>query len=185
MRREPTLADHVSSQMPKHQLASIQAIEAEAWAREERDKLQAEYLKLELELRAAIDIRLEEIERLLSPKDASAEELMTAARASEETLNAAMDVALDCNLEDQALLCFKAARTRDLEGSIAHACSVREDWALLYGELLEASRYPNLDDRELKAKFETIATPAPTQAELRNGLLTQETSALNAYGSMF
>lgn len=141
----------------------VRATEQEVWAEGERQRIKAKYVELELELRAAIEVRLEEVERELSPKNASFRDFAAAAEASAPNLIAAMDMALGAGDEDAALLAFQAGRQRDLEEVVAHAIDVREDWSDLYVELADAANNPDLDPGD---RFELFAQKAPSKQDL-------------------
>ncbi len=146
--------------------AMVRAAEGEAWAKEERERVKAQYVELDLELRAAIEIRREEIERELSPENAQFADLVAAAGAAPEALIAAMDMALSAGDEDAALVAFSAARQRDLQEVVAHALDIREDWADLYAELAEAENDKELDPGD---RFEMFAQKAPSKETLFGG----------------
>jgi hypothetical protein len=156
---------------------AVKAAEGAVFAESERERLKAKYLELDLELRAAIEVRLEQIERSLSPKNAGFKDFAAAAEASPETLIAAMDMALDTGEEDAALLAFQAGRRRELEEVTAHAITVNEEWADLYTELAEAANDLGLDPGD---RWETLAPPAPTKYDL----LHAPQSDINFYGSL-
>jgi hypothetical protein len=156
----------------------VRAAEGAAFAQAERDRLKAKYMELDLELRAALEVRIEEIERELSPKNVGFKDFAAAAEASPETLIAAMDMALDGGDADAALLAFQAGRQRDLEEVVAHAITVNEAWGGLYAELSEAANDLGLDPGD---KFETLAPAAPTKQDL---LLVRPQSDINVYGQM-
>jgi hypothetical protein len=139
------------------------AAEAADWADRERNRLRTKYEELDIEMRAAIEIRVEEIERELSPKDADFRDFAAAATATPEVLISAMDMALTAGDEDAALVAFTAGRQRDLEEVVAHAIDAKEDWADLYGELAEAQDDPELDPGD---RFEMFAQPAPSKENL-------------------
>ncbi len=178
-------AQHMESEMSPELVDSlgprdferVRAAEAANWADAERDRLRTKYEELDIELRAAIEVRVEEIEKELSPKEVGFKDFAAAAEASPETLIAAMDMALDGGDEDAALLAFQAGRQRDLEEVVAHAITVREDWGDLYAELAEAANDPELDPGD---RFEMFAQKAPTKETILGG----PPSDRNTYGMM-
>ncbi len=156
---------------------AVKAAEGAVFAESERERLKTKYLELDLELRAAIEVRIEEIERELSPDNVGFRDFAAAAEASPETLIAAMDMALDGGDEDAALLAFQAGRRRDLDEVVAHAITAHEGWADLYTELAEAANDLGLDPGD---RWETLAPPAPTKYDLLNA----PQSDINFYGSL-
>ena len=144
----------------------VRAAEAAVGAEAERDRLKGRYEDLDLELRAAIQIRVEEVEREFSPENADFRDFAAAATATPEALIAAMDMALDAGNEDAALVAFAAGRQRDLEDVVAHAITVREDWSDLYAELAEAAGEPELDPGD---RFEMWAQKAPGEQTILGG----------------
>jgi len=127
---------------------AVRAAEGEAFAESERERLKTKYVELDLEMRAAIETRVEEVERELSPTAASADDLLRASSATPEQLIDMMDLALDAGLEDAALLAFAAGQQRDLDDGVGHAIDVHEDWAELYAEIAMAANDPDLDPGE-------------------------------------
>lgn len=178
-------AQHLSSEMSPELVNKlgpqdadrVRAAEAANWADAERDRLRTRYEELDLELRAAIEVRVEEVERELSPENAGFKDFAAAASATPEALITAMDLALAAGDEDAALVAFAAARQRDVEEVVAHALTVREDWADLYAELVEAANDPELDPGD---RFEMFAQPAPTKETILGG----PPSDRNLYGMM-
>ena len=79
--------------------------------------------------------------------------------------------------EEAALLCFQMARQKDLEHAVAHAITVREDWAETYEDIILASQEPDLEAGD---RFEILAQPAPTKQDLLGG----RQSDLNLYGQL-
>jgi hypothetical protein len=159
------------------ELNAVKAPEGSAFAEAERARLKTEYIALDLELRAALEIRLEEIERELSPKNVGFRDFAAAAEASPETLISAMDLALASGDEDAALLSFAAGRRRDLDEVVAHAITVNEEWGELYAELSEAANDLGLDPGD---KWETLAPPPPTKYDI----LHAPQSDLNFFGGL-
>jgi hypothetical protein len=162
---------------------AVRLAEGEAWAESERQRLKSEYVALELEQLAAIQARVEEIEAELAPKNASADDLLTASQATPQQLIDMMDLALGAGFEDAALLAFAAGRQRQLEEVVAHALSVgREDWEELYAELSLAANLPWLEDAgEIEAAFDTFSQKAPSQAEIARA---RPQSDINIYGQL-
>jgi|SRR5215208_86625 len=148
----------------------IYLAEAEAASRGYRDKLREEYTRLDAELAEAIEIRVSQVEKQLSPENASFQDYAAAAAAPSEALITALDMALECGDEDAALVAFKAARNRDLDDVIAHAIDVREDWAELYVEL-DAANNQNLD-LDPGDRFEQFAKAEPDGAALLDAART-------------
>ncbi len=155
----------------------VRAAEASAWADKDRARLRTHYEELDIEKRAAIELRVEQIERELSPGEVNFGDRLAASAATPEALIGAMDSALTSGDEDAALLAFQIARQRDLEKVVAHAVTVREDWGDLYGELVEAAEDPELDPGD---RFEMFAKPAPTKEAILAALLDDR----NIYGMM-
>ena len=155
----------------------VRAAEASAWADRDRARLRTRYEELDIEKRAAIELRVEQIERELSPGEVNFGDRLAASAATPEALIGAMDSALTSGDEDAALLAFQIARQRDLEKVVAHAVTVREDWGDLYGELVEAAEDPELDPGD---RFEMFAKPAPT----KEAILAAPLDDRNIYGMM-
>ena len=155
----------------------VRAAEASAWADRDRERLRTRFEELDIERRAAIELRVEQIERELSPGEVNFGDRLAASAASPEALINAMDSALTSGDEDAALLAFQIARQRDLEEVVSHAVTVREDWADLYGELAEAAEDPELDPGD---RFEMFAKPAPT----KEAILASPLDDRNIYGMM-
>ncbi len=172
-----SMSNEVKESLGRKELNAVKAAEASVWAEAERARLKTEYLRLDLELRAAVEIRIEEIEQELSPKNASFRDYAAAAAASGETLITAMDMALDGGDEDAALLAFQAGRRRDLDEVVAHAITVNEEWADLYTELSEAANDLGLDPGD---RWETLAPPAPSKFDILN----TPQSNIDFYGSL-
>jgi hypothetical protein len=100
------MSNEVKESLGRKELNAVKAAEAGVWLEGERERLKGKYLEKELELRAAIEVRLEEIELELSPKNVGFRDFAAAASSSPETLITAMDMALDGGDEDAALLAF-------------------------------------------------------------------------------
>ena len=172
-----SMSNEVKESLGRKEFDAVRAAEAAIFAEGERARLKTRYIELDLELRSAIEVRLEELELELSPKNASFRDFAAAAEASGETLITAMDMALDTGEEDAALLAFQAGRRRDLDEVVAHAITVNEEWADLYTELAEAANDLGLDPGD---RWETLAPPAPTKYDLLNA----PQSDINFYGSL-
>jgi hypothetical protein len=157
----------------------LRAAEAEMWAEAERERLKTRHEELDIEMRAAIQVLMDEIEEKLRPKDVSFEDLSAASSASPESLRTTMDLALAGGHEDAALLAFQVARERDLEEVISHAITVNERWAELYSDLTENENDVGL---ELDAgdKFETLAPKAPSRFDI----LAAPKADIDVYGAM-
>jgi uncharacterized protein (DUF885 family) len=160
-----SMSNEVKESLGPKEFNAVRAAEGAVFAEAERERLKARYLELDLELRAAIEVRIEEIEQELSPKNASFRDFAAAAEASPGTLITAMDMALDGGDEDAALLAFAAGRRRDLDEVVAHAITINDEWAELYAELSEAANDLGLDPGD---RFETLAPPAPTKFDILN-----------------
>jgi hypothetical protein len=172
-----SMSNEVKESLGRKEFDAVRAAEASVWAEGEREALKTEYLRLDLELRAAIEIRIEEIERELAPKNVSFRDFAVAAEVSPETLIAAMDLALASGDEDAGRLAFQAGRLRDLEEVTSHGLTIRDDWAGLYAELTEASSDLGIDAAD---KWETLAPAPPSKFDILNAAQ----SDLNVYGQM-
>jgi hypothetical protein len=172
-----SMSNEVKESLGPKDFNRVRAAEAAIFAESERERLKTKYLELDLELRAGIEVRLEEIEQELSPKNASFRDFAAAAEASPETLITAMDMALDGGDEDAALLAFAAGRRRELGEVTSHGITVNEEWGELYAELSEAANDLGLDPGD---RWETLAPPAPTKYDL----LHAPQSDINFYGSL-
>ncbi len=159
------------------ELNAVKAAEGSAFAEAERARLKTAYIELDLELRAALEVRLEEISEELSPKNASFRDYAAAAEASPEALLVAMDLALASGDEDAALLAFAAGMQRDLEAVTSHGLTIRDDWAGLYGELTEGANSLALDPGD---RFETLAPPALS----KNDILAGPQNNIDFYASL-
>jgi hypothetical protein len=162
---ESELSAATMDELGRDDVLRIRAVEGAKWAESDRQRIKTKYLELDLELRAAVDIRVEQIELALSPKNVSFTDLAAAATASPETLKATMSMALDGGDEDSALLAFQAGRQRDLDDVVAHAVDVNEAWGDLYGELMDAANDPELDPGD---RFEMFAAKSPSRYDLYN-----------------
>lgn len=165
---------------PKTYNAVLQA-EGEAFLHSERHRLKTKYEELDVEMRAALQVRMEEVQRELTPKNATFKDFAAAAEASPEGLIFAMDMALDADDEDAALLAFQAGRQRDLEEVVSHAITVREDWAEFYSELAEIEKDEGLE-LDPGDRFEMLAEKVPSKGELR--ILGGPQPDINIYGQM-
>jgi hypothetical protein len=172
-----SLSATTQEKMVRKELTAVKAAEAAIFLEGERARMKTRYIELDLELRAALEVRLEVIEEELSPKNVGFRDFAAAAEASPETLIAAMDMALDGGDEDAALLAFQAGRRRDLDEVVAHAITVNEAWGELYAELSEAANDLGLDPGD---RFETLAPPAPSKYDI----LHAPQSDINFYGSL-
>jgi len=176
------LSDAVRDRLDAQSDKNVRAAQGFIWGREERQRLKDEFVEIDLRLREAIDIRLEEIEAELAPKNASFADYAAAAAAPAAALQAAMDAALQAGDEDAGLVAFQAARNRDLEMVVAHAATVRERWGGLLAELAEADT-DNID-MEPGDKFELGAQKTPTQQDIKNGILSAPQTNANVLGRM-
>ena len=174
---ESEMSPELENRLGPQDFERARAAEMANWADGERDRLRTKYEELDIEKRAAIEVRVEEIERKLSPQSSDFRDFAAAASATPEALITAMDMALGADDEDAALLAFQAGRQRDLEEVVAHAVDVREDWADLYGELAEAANDPELDPGD---RFEMFAQKALSKETILDGRLTDR----NTFGMM-
>jgi|GEM_PF-2576575 len=176
------LSDEVRDQLDAQSDKNVRAAQGVLWGSEERQRLKDEFVELELRLREAINIRLEQIEAELTPKNASFADFAAAAAAPEGALQAAMDAALQAGDEDGALVAFQAARNRDLEMVVSHAATVNERWGDLLGEISEADT--DSIDMEPGDKFELGAQKTPTQQDIKQGILSAPQTNANILGRM-
>ena len=174
---EGAMSPELEEKLGPQEADRVRAAEASAWADRDRERLRTRYEELDIEKRAAIELRVEQIERELSPGEVNFGDRLAASAASPEALINAMDSALTSGDEDAALLAFQIARQRDLEEVVAHAVTVRDDWGELYGELAEAAEDPELDPGD---RFEMFAKPAPT----KEAILASPLDDRNIYGMM-
>ena len=172
----------VGKQVDPRSLVDIQAAQGAVWGAEERQMTKDKYMELDLELRQAIEIRLEEIEEELRPKNATFADYAAAAAASEDALRAGLDMALQAGDEDAALVALSAARLRDVEMIIAHASTLNERWGDLFAELAEADT-DNID-MDAGDKFELFAQKTPTAQDIKQGILSAPQSNANILGRM-
>jgi hypothetical protein len=147
---------------------NLLAIEGERWAEGERLRVKTEYERLDIEMRAAIEVRVKQVEKLLAPKNVTADEIIRASALNEESLIGAVDTAVQLGDvgEDTILLLFQVARQKEFELAIAHIASIREDLGELHAELVEADSVPSLEPDEA---FEQFAQPAPTKQQILGG----------------
>jgi hypothetical protein len=176
------LSDGVRDRLDAQSDKNVRAAQGFIWGSEERQRLKDEFIELDLRLREAIDIRLEEIEAELAPKNASFADFAAAAAAPGPALQASMAAALQAGDEGAALVAFQAARNRDLEMVVAHAATVNERWGDLLGELAEAEAVDL--DLEPGDKFELGAQKTPTQQDIKNGILSAPQTNANVLGRM-
>ncbi len=143
----------------------LRAAEQEVWAAGERLRLKTLFEELDVEKRAAIEVLVEEAEKELSPKEASAQDLLHAASADAEQLRNALSAALRLGEagEDSALLFFQTARQKDFDDVVAWATDLRPDWAEAYVVILEGSSQPDVDPGD---RFEQLAAAAPSRFDL-------------------
>jgi hypothetical protein len=170
---KPTVKDRLG---PK-EFNAVKAAEGELFAQDERERLKTKYIELDLEMLAAIQVRADEVEQELAPKNATFQDFAAAASASPEALIAAMDLAIQSGDEDAALVAFAAGRQRDLEEVVAHAVDLSEEWGALYAELQLAQNQPELDPGDV---FEMYAQPVPSRHEILGGPQRD----INVYGQM-
>ncbi|MBA3290246.1 MAG: hypothetical protein H0U17_01990 [Actinobacteria bacterium] len=175
------LSDEVRANLDAKSDQNVRAAQGFIWGAEARQMIKDKYLELDLELRQAIDIRLEEIEEELRPENASFADFAAAAAAPEDALRIALDMSLSAGDEDGALVAFSAARQRNLEQVVAHAVTIREDWGDLLGEIAEAEAEVDMEPGD---KFELLARPTPTAAEIKNGLFSAPQTNANTLGKM-
>jgi hypothetical protein len=158
----------------------LMTAEGQVFLQSERDKLKAKYLELDMELRAAIEVGVEEVEAELAPKDVSASDILLASTMTEAQLVDAMDSALGLEGdvgEDAAKLAFQMARQKDFDQAVSHGITINETWGDLYAELSEAANDLGLDPGD---KFETLAPKIPSKEAIFNQLQ----SDINVYGQM-
>lgn len=154
------LSGGVKERLGPEAFSNLQAAEAEAFLQTDRERAREKYLELDMELRAAIEVRVEQVVEELRPKNAGFKDFVAAAQASPEALITAMDMALAAGDEDAALVAFQAARERDLEEVTSHAITINERWGELYVELQDAAADGDLDPG---GKFDTLAPKQPTR----------------------
>ncbi len=157
----------------------LRAAEQEVWAAGERLRLKTLFEELDVEKRAAIEVLVEEAEKVLSPKEASAQDILAAASADAEQLRNALSAALGLGEagEDSALLFFQTARQKDFDDVVAWATDLRPDWAEAYVVILEGTSQPDVDAGD---RFEQLAAAAPSKYELFNAAQPD----INVYGSL-
>ncbi len=157
----------------------LRAAEQEVWAAGERLRLKTLFEELDVEKRAAIEVLVEEAEKELSPKEASAQDILAAASADAEQLRNALSAALGLGEagEDSARLFFQTARQKDYDDVVAWATDLREDWAEAYAVILEGTSQPDVDAGD---RFEQLAAAAPSKYELFNAAQPD----INVFGSL-
>jgi hypothetical protein len=157
----------------------LRAAEQEVWAVAERLRLKTLFEELDVSKRAAIEVLVEEAERVLAPKEASAQDILAASSADAGQLRNALEAALGLGEagEDSALLFFQTARLKDYDDVVAWATDVRPDWAEAYAVILEGSAQPDVDAAD---RFEQLAAAAPSKYELFNAAQPD----INFYGSL-
>ena len=157
----------------------LRAAEQEVWAAGERLRLKTLYEELDVTKRAAIAVLVEEAEKELSPKEASAQDILAASSADAEQLRNALEAALRLGEagEDSALLFLQTARQKDFDDVVAWAIDLRPDWAEAYVVILEGTSQPDVDAGD---RFEQLAAAAPSRYELFNAAQPD----INVYGSL-
>jgi len=178
---EGEMSTEVEKRLDPRDSERVRFAEGEAWAAGQRERLKTRHEELDVELRAALQVRMEEVEETLTPQSVSFQDRLAAASATPEALNATMDLSLSSGDEDAALLAFQAGRQRDLEEVTSHAITIREDWAEFYSELIEIEKDQGLE-LDPGDRFEMLASPAPTKEDLR--ILGAPQSDINIYGRM-
>ncbi len=159
------LSGGVKETLAPHDYNKLRAAEQEVWAAGERLRLKTLFEELDVEKRAAIEVLVEEAERELSPKEASAQDILAASSADAEQLRNALSAALRLGEagEDSALLFFQTARQKDFDDVVAWATDLRPDWAEAYVVILEGTSQPDVDPGD---RFEQLAAAAPSKYEL-------------------
>jgi hypothetical protein len=165
--------------MGQREQNAVKAAEGAVFAESERQRIKAEYERLDLEMRAAVEEAVEEAERRLSPTDAPATDILAAVAATPEQLMDALDAALQLGdvAEATALLFFQVARQRDLTGVTARAVDLRPDWSEIYEDILLGSSQPDVDPGD---RFEMLAPKSVTKQDI----LVVPQSDANVYGSL-
>lgn len=173
------ISDAARDRLDQREFHRVEAAERSAWIAAETEKLQTEYTRLELEMRAAIQEAVAQAERELSPKSATASDVLLASTMTEAQLIDAMDSAFGLGDagEDAALLAFQMARQKDFEQAVAHALDAHEGWSELYEDIAEGGGDPDLDPGD---RFEMFAADVPTAA----GILGASQPDANVYGQM-
>jgi len=157
----------------------LRAAEQEVWAAGERLRLKTLYEELDVTKRAAIAVLVEEAEKELSPKEASAQDILAASSADAEQLRNALEAALGLGEagENSALLFLQTARQKDYDDVVAWATDVRPDWGEAYAVILEGTSQPDVDAGDM---FERLAAAAPSKYELFNAAQPD----INVFGQM-
>jgi len=155
----------VKETLAPHDYNKLRAAEQEVWAAAERLRLKTLFEELDVSKRAAVEVLVEEAEKELSPKEASAQDILAAASADAEQLRNALSAALRLGEagEDSALLFFQTARQKDYDDVVAWATDLRPDWAEAYAVILEGSAQPDVDAGD---RFEQLAAAAPSRFDL-------------------
>lgn len=178
---EGEMSTEVERRLDPRDSERVRFAEGEAWAAGERERLKSRHEGLDIEMRAALQLRMEAVEEALTPQSVSFQDRLAAASATPEGLNAAMDMSIASGDEDAALLAFQAGRQRDLEEVTSHAITIREDWAEFFSELIEIEKDQGLE-LDPGDRFEMLASPAPTKEDLR--ILGAPLDSRNIYGMM-
>jgi hypothetical protein len=160
---EDAVSPSVRERMPENEYNLIRASAQADWAQKERERIRFRVIELEEEMLAAVEARADAVEEMLMPKQASAEALLEAAKATPQELITMMDASLAAGFEDAALLALQVARQRNLEEVVSHALTINETWEQLYSELVEAQNLPEI---EPSARFDLVAPPAPSKSDL-------------------
>jgi hypothetical protein len=157
----------------------LRAAEQEVWAAGERLRLKTLYEELDVSKRVAIEVLVEEAERVLAPREATAQDILAASSADAEQLRNALEAALGLGEagEDSARLFLQTARQKDYDDVVAWATDMREDWAEAFAVILEGSAQPDVDAADM---FERLAAAAPSKYDLLNAAQPD----INVYGQM-
>lgn len=113
---EGSMSPEVEERLGPQESERVRIAESHLWADGERDRLRTRYEELDLEKRAALEVRVEEVERELSPREADFRDFAAAASATPETLITALDMALAAGNEDAALVAFSSGQTAGHRG---------------------------------------------------------------------
>jgi hypothetical protein len=136
------------------------------WAHEHRRELKQMYVDVEAEYQAAVERRVEEIERILWPSvtDADPATILAMSEASEDTLKAMLETAKSTGNTETFELILKVAHDRDLDGVVDVAIRDNEELESLYAELVEAGNVPLYENPE--ERFEMLAQEVPSKERL-------------------